>query len=195
MDLFNLAAKLTLDSSQFEKGVSDANKQGQGLASSFSGVFGKIKKFTAGALSVAAIKKAVSAVVELANATADYGDRIDKQSQVLGLSRKAYQEWDYILGQNGASIDSLGASMKTLNAAIQSATEGNEEYNGALVKLGLNYVELNQMSPEDRFEAVVRAFQKMPEGAKKSAFWVVWRLSSCPCPQYWKTISNGRCVF
>lgn len=169
MDLFNLAAKLTLDSSQFEKGVSDANKQGQGLASSFSGVFGKIKKFAAGALSLAALKKTVGAVVELANATADYGDRIDKQSQVLGLSRKAYQEWDYILGQNGASIDSLGVSMKTLNAAIQSATEGNEEYNGALVKLGLNYVELNQMSPEDRFEAVVRAFQKMPEGAKKSA--------------------------
>ena len=169
MDLFNLAARLTLDSDQFDKGLSGAEKSGKGLASSLEGTFGKIKKLAAGALSVAAIKKGVDAVLDLANATAEYGDRIDKQSQVLGMSRKAYQEWDYILGQNGASIDSMATSMKTLNSLVLNAAEGSEEAKDTFAQLGLSIHEIEQLNPEDQFEAVVRAFQKMPAGAQKSA--------------------------
>ena len=168
MTAFELIAKLTADTSGFDSAMSKAEKSGKSLKDSLENTFGKIKKVAAGALSVAAIKKGIDTVVDFANEVAQVGDRIDKQSQVLGLSRKAFQEWDYILGQNGASIDSMSVSMKTLNAAIKSATDGSDEYNEALVKLGLNYVELNDMSVEDQFEAVVRAFQKMPAGAKKS---------------------------
>ena len=169
MDLFSLAAKLTLDSDKFDKGIVSAEKSGKGLASSLEGTFSKIKKFAAGALSVAALKKGFDAVVDLANATSDYGDKVDKQSQVLGLSRKAYQEWDYILGQNGASIDSLGVSMKTLNSLVLDAAAGGKESKNAFAQLGLGIHEIEQLEPEKQFESVVRAFQKMPAGAKKSA--------------------------
>ena len=169
MDLFSLAAKLTLDSDGFDKGIVGAEKSGKGLASSLEGTFSKIKKFAAGALSVAALKKGFDAVVDLANATSDYGDKVDKQSQALGLSRKAYQEWDYILGQNGASIDSLGVSMKTLNSLVLDAAAGGKESKNAFAQLGLGIHEIEQLEPEKQFESVVRAFQKMPAGAKKSA--------------------------
>ena len=169
MDLFSLAAKLTLDSEGFDKGIVGAEKSGKGLASSLEGTFSKIKKFAAGALSVAALKKGFDAVVDLANATSDYGDKVDKQSQALGLSRKAYQEWDYILGQNGASIDSLGVSMKTLNSLVLDAAAGGKESKNAFAQLGLGIHEIENLNMEDQFEAVVRAFQKMPAGAKKSA--------------------------
>lgn len=169
MTAFELVAKLVADTSSFDSAMNKAEKSGKNLQSSLSGTFGKVKKLVASALSVAAIKKGVDSVISLANEVSNAGDKIDKQSQVLGLSRKAYQEWDYILGQNGASIDSMSVSMKTLNSAILSAADGSEEYNEALVKLGLNYVELGDMNMEGQFEAVVRAFQKMPAGAKKSA--------------------------
>lgn len=169
MDLFNLAAKLTLDSGGFDKGVVGAEKSGKGLASSLEGTFSKIKKLAAGALSVAALKKGFDALMDLANATADYGDRVDKQSQALGLSRKAYQEWDYILGQNGASIDSLGVSMKTLNSLVLDAAAGGKESKDTFAQLGLGIHEIEQLEPEKQFEEVVRAFQRMPAGAKKSA--------------------------
>lgn len=169
LDLFNLAAKLTLDSDSFDKGVSDAEKSGKGLASSLEGTFSKIKKFAVGALSVAAIKKGIDAVLDLANATSAAGDKIDKQSQVLGLSRKAYQEWDYILSQNGASIDSLGVSMKTLNNLVLDAAAGGKESKDTFEQLGLGIHEIEQLEPEKQFEAVVRAFQEMPAGAQKSA--------------------------
>lgn len=169
MDVFNLFAKLTLDSDGFDRGVKGAEKSGKGLAASLEGTFGKIKKFAAGALSVVALKKGFDAVMDLANATADYGDKVDKQSQALGLSRKAYQEWDYILGQNGASIDSLGFSMKTLNTLVLSAAAGSKESKNAFAELGLGIHEIEKLNPEEQFEAVVRAFQKMPAGAQKSA--------------------------
>ena len=169
MDLFNLAAKLTLDSSGFEKGISGADSQGKGLADSLGKTFDRIKKAAAAAISVAAVKKGIDTLMSFANEVSSVGDKIDKQSQALGLSRKAYQEWDYILGQNGASIDSLGVSMKTLNSAILSAGEGSKESMTAFRQLGLNVHEIETMNMEDQFDAVVRAFQKMPAGAQKSA--------------------------
>lgn len=169
MDVFKLAAQLTLNSDGFDRGVKGAEKSGKGLAASLEGTFSKIKKFAAGAISVVALKKGFDAVMDLANATADYGDKVDKQSQALGLSRKAYQEWDYILGQNGASIDSLGISMKTLNALVLDAAAGGKESKTAFAQLGLGIHEIEKLNPEEQFEAVVRAFQKMPAGAQKSA--------------------------
>lgn len=169
MDLFNLAAKLTLDSSGFEKGISGADSQGKGLADSLGKTFDRIKKAAAAAISVAAVKKGIDTLMSFANEVSSVGDKIDKQSQALGLSRKAYQEWDYILGQNGASIDSLGVSMKTLNSAILGAGEGSKESMTAFRQLGINVHELETMNMEDQFDAVVRAFQKMPAGAQKSA--------------------------
>lgn len=169
MELFSVVGKLLLDSSGFDKGVSEADKSGRGLASKLEASFSKIKKFAAGALSVAAIKKGIDSVMQLAAETSAAGDKIDKQSQALGLSRKAYQEWDYILGQSGASIDSMGISMKTLNGLILNAAAGSEESKDAFAQLGLSIHEIETLSMEDQFESVVRAFQKLPPGAQKSA--------------------------
>ena len=169
MTAFELVAKLTADTSGFDRAMNKADRSGRNLKDSLSGTFGKIKKVVVGALSVAAIKKGIDSVINLANEVSNAGDKIDKQSQALGLSRKAYQEWDYILGQNGASIDSLGVSMKTLNSLVLNAADGSKEAKNAFSKLGVNIHEIKKLSPEDQFEAVVRAFQKMPAGAKKSA--------------------------
>ena len=169
MELFSVVGKLLLDSSGFDKGVSEADKSGRGLASKLEASFSKIKKFAAGALSVAAIKKGIDSVMQLATETSAAGDKIDKQSQALGLSRKAYQEWDYILGQSGASIDSMGISMKTLNGLILNAAAGSKESKDAFAQLGLSIHEIETLSMEDQFESVVRAFQKLPPGAQKSA--------------------------
>lgn len=169
MDLFNLAAKISLDDGKFNEGIARAEKAGKGLGSSLENTFGKIASAAKALAAGVAIKKVADTIIGLANATAEAGDRIDKQSQVLGMSRKAYQEWDYILGQNGASIDAMGVSMKTLNNLILESQEGSKEAKNAFAKLGLGIHEIENLNPEDQFEAVVRAFQAMPAGAKKSA--------------------------
>lgn len=166
MDLFTLSAKLKMDSSDFDRGMKAAEESGGGLAGKLEKSFDTAKKAFKAVVSVAAVKTAVSAFVGLTNSAAAAGDTIDKQSQALGMSRKAYQEWDYILSQSGASIDSMGTSMKTLNAAIM---DGGKDSKAALAQLGLSFRDLQMMNQEQQFEAVVQAFQKMPEGATKSA--------------------------
>lgn len=169
MTAFELIAKLTADTSGFDSAMSKAEKSGKSLKGSLENTFGKIKKVAAGALSVAAIKKGIDTVIDFANEVSQAGDRIDKQSQALGLSRKAFQEWDYILGQNGASIDSMSVSMKTLNNLILDAANGGKESKSAFAQLGIGIHEIEKLKPEEQFEAVVRAFQRMPAGAEKSA--------------------------
>lgn len=168
-ELFNLAARFTADTSQLVQGVNKARDvMGQGVdaANKLDKTLGKLKTAFAAVVSVAAVAKVAQSVKGLADSVSAAGDRIDKNSQALGMSRKAYQEWDYILGQSGASIDSLGVSMKTLNDAILSGGDGTVT---ALKTLGLSLKDLKGMSQEDQFEAMVEAFQKMPAGAQKSA--------------------------
>lgn len=165
MTLFELAGKITLDSKGFNTGVKDAEKSGAQLKDKLASSFDKIKAAAGLVVSVTAIKKGIDAVKSFADGVAAAGDRVDKQSQALGMSRKAFQEWDYILGQNGVSIDNLGTSMKTLGEAISKGGGKNVK---AFNDLGLNIRKLKKMNPEEQFEATVRAFQKMPAGAKKS---------------------------
>ena len=89
MTLFELVAKITADSSEFNTAVGKAERSGKSLKDSLSANMGKIKAAIAGALSVAVIKKGIDTVVNLANEVSAFGDRIDKQSQALGLSRNA----------------------------------------------------------------------------------------------------------
>ena len=166
MDLFTVAAKLRLDSGDFEKNLRKMDHEGKGFADSLAKSFEKVKKIAVAIGSAFAVKKVADGMWNLANAAAQAGDKIDKQSQALGMSRKAYQEWEYILSQSGASIDSMGVSMKTLNSVI---LEGSDDTRQALSKLHLSTTELKHMSQEDAFKKVVEAFQKIPAGAQKSA--------------------------
>lgn len=169
MKVFNLEAILGLNKDGFDKGVRDAKGEGKDLRDSLSQSFSKIKTAAKAFLGAAIFKEIIDGAKSLVDEVAQVGDTIDKQSQMLGLSRKAYQEWDYILGQNGASIESLGASMRTLNSLFMSAKDGGEEANDTFAQLGISVHELEKMQPEEQFEHLVRALQKLPAGAQKSA--------------------------
>ena len=158
MDLFTLSAKLTVDSGAFTKGLNDAEKAGSNLSSKLDKITSVAKK-VAGAL---VFKKAISSLKSLADKAGQAGDKIDKASQKVGLSRTAYQEWAYILDKCGGNIDSLGTALKTMNNKIETGSD-------AVGKLGLKFEDLQKMSIEDRFNAVVKALQDMPDGAEKSA--------------------------
>lgn len=103
----------------------------------------------------------------LVNKTADAADRIDKLSQQLGLSRQGFQELDFILGQNGVSIDSLGIGMKQFSQHLYGLQTGAANSSDLFRKLGLD-ASVSAMSQEDAFKTVVAAFQDMEEGAEKA---------------------------
>lgn len=118
-----------------------------------------------GAGAVAAGKK----IWDMANDTAAAGDTVDKMSQKLGMSAKAYQEWDYVLSQSGADIESMGAGFKSLTNLVDKATSGNDAAAASFEKLGISTKELKDMSREDIFALTVKRMQEMGDTTERAA--------------------------
>ena len=116
---------------------------------------------------VALVKK----VDSLVKGTAQLTDRIDKQSQKIGMSRKAYQEWDYILDQTGANVDRLQMSMKTLSTVVDEAERGNKTYVETLERLGVETKDVNgrAKSQERIFKDVFSALANVSNETERTA--------------------------
>lgn len=119
----------------------------------------------AGAATVGGVLKLADAVRQLVEDTVEYGDNVDKMSQKMGISIEAYQEWDAILQRNGSSMNSISTSFKTLALAAQNASD---EQVAAFERVGLSLAEVEEMSQEDLFAAVISGLQGMEEGALRT---------------------------
>lgn len=124
-----------------------------------------------------ACKTAMVGLTALAGATAltvnktrEYADRVDDNSKKIGLSKKAYQEWDYIITRFGGNIDGLQMGMKALVNQTVGVTQGNKNAISNFKKLGISIKDTNGKikSQEVLFEEVVSKMQKYPDGVAKA---------------------------
>lgn len=160
MDVLNLRGVLTLDKSQYDKGLADADTG----AHSFGGRFSKAMKV--GAVAVAALgaatavagKKLVSGAMDVAK----YGDHVDKMSQKIGISAEAYQKWDYVMQRAGGNVDQLKMGMKTLS---QQAEKNSD----AFQKLGISQEEVKSLNQEQLFERTIKGLSDMEAGTERTA--------------------------
>lgn len=153
MNVFELMAKISLDTSGYTKSLDTAKKA--------AGTVAKVGVAAFAAVGTAAVGAGVKLVKETAN-VASYGDNIDKMSQKMGISAKAYQEWDAVMQHSGTSIDALKPSMKTM---ANQAQQGAEEFQ----KLGISQEEVKNLSQEDLFGRVIEGLQNMEEGTERTA--------------------------
>lgn len=163
MNIFELVAKIVLDSSEAKQEMADTEKSAETLGD-------KLKNGlkTAAGVGAAALTAAGAAaftfgkeMLQGVGQVAEYGDNIDKMSQKMGMSAEAYQEWDAIMRHSGTSIESMNASMKTMSAAAESGSD-------AFQKLGISQEEVANMSKEDLFSAVITGLQGMEEGTERT---------------------------
>lgn len=121
-----------------------------------------------------AVGAGLSAVVAttgvIVNKTMEAGDRIDKMSQKIGLSRDSFQKWDYILSQSGTDIEKMQVGMKTMSQQMVASTKQGSEAQKMFQRLGVSVKDSNGKfkTQEQAFEEVIRAFQKMPDGIEKA---------------------------
>lgn len=137
----------------------------------------KMSRLTGGLKKVGGALTAVGATVGVvggailrgANQVAEMGDRIDKMSQKIGMSRESFQEWDYILSQNGGNIDSLQMGFKTLTTQIGMAGKGSKESVAMFKRLGVSIKDNNGnlRKQDDVFNDTITALQKMGETTER----------------------------
>ena len=163
MDIFDLVAKLTLDTTPYEDGLKGAESDATSIGGKIGGVLGKIGGGVG--LAVGAVTTGVTALsgalVDGVTDLASYGDNIDKMSQKMGISAEAYQEWDAVMQHSGTSMETLKASMKTMANAVENNNE-------AFAQLGITEEQLATMSQEDIFSAVITGLQNMEEGTERT---------------------------
>lgn len=164
MNVFELFATLSIDTSQYdesldaseEKGSSFASKLGKGMATA-----GKVAGAALAATTAATIAGG-KAFVDGVSSMAAYGDNIDKMSQKMNMSAEAFQEWDFVMQHNGTTIESMQASIKTLSNAAENGSEAFEQ-------LGLSQEEISKMSGEELFSATITALQDVESETQRTA--------------------------
>ena len=162
---------------RYQQAQDDAAKGGNDLAAASEGVSKGLTVAAAAGKAAAAAIAAVGAaavagakkLVDMAAETAAAGDRIDKQSQRLGMSAEAFQEWDFIMSQNGATIDNLKTGLNKLNNLVDDAKNGSSSAAENFKRLGLSMDEINSMGLEERFSAVIAALQNIDDESERNA--------------------------
>ena len=149
----------------FKEQVADAKKSvdgdianmGKNIAAGFAGV-------------VAGATAAVAGVYKFATGTAETADNIDKMSQKIGISRQAYQEWDYICSQCGVDVDVFKNGVKTLTTQMDAAAGGSETAQETFKALGLTWEDGNGKlkSQEQMMEEAITALAGMEDGTERA---------------------------
>lgn len=167
MEIFKLFGSVLVDTAEAEKSISKTDEKAEGLGKKLQNGSATAKKWAIGLGAAAASVGA--AMLKTAKDTAAHADEIDKMSQKLGLSREAYQEWDYVLSQAGVDIGSMETGMKTLTNQLDDAKNGSEKAQKRFEALGLSLEDLQSMSREDIFEATITGFQNMEDSTERAA--------------------------
>lgn len=128
-----LKASLLIDTSKAEAALNGVKGKLQG----FGKTVGSIGK--AVGVAGAAITGAAGAAFKFVDNYTKMADGIDEGSQRIGLSTKAYQEWDHILKMSGTSIDQLEVGSKKLTLSMAAAQEGGESQIATFQRLGVEY--------------------------------------------------------
>lgn len=166
--IFTLMGSILIDNDKANESIKKTEGHAEGLAGKLGKGIGTAAKWGA-AIGGAAIAGG-AALFGMASKASDAGDRIDKMSQKIGVSSTAFQEFDYILGQNGTDVEKLQVGLKTLVQRMDESTQGTGKGAEAFSKLGLSATDAagQLKSQEVMFEETAKAMMALPEGAEKS---------------------------
>ncbi len=167
VEIFKLFGSIFVDNDEANKSIAKTDEKASGVANTLGNGVKKAAKW--GAAVVGGATAAATGLTAMASKTAESADEVDKMSQKLGLSREAYQEWDYVLSQSGVDIDSMQSGLKTLTNKIDDAKNGSKSAQEMFSKLGISMDDLNSMSREDIFNTVVSSMQGMGDTAERAA--------------------------
>ena len=158
-----LVYKIQGDNSEFDRSIDKSESK--------VNKFGSVADKMLAGVTVAAIGMVVKKVGDMVVATAQATDRVDKMSQKIGISRTAFQEWDFILSQSGASVDGLQMGVKTLSNAADEARKGTALYAESFDRLGVSVTDVNgnMKDQETLFSEVFSALADMENQTERTA--------------------------
>lgn len=163
MDLFNLSAKLTLDTSDYDKKIDDAKQKTED--------YEKVSKKSLGVVIANAWAQISAKIIEVskqiaqvAKQTIDYADSIGDLAQQWGFTTREIQEFNYWATMNGTTIESVMTGMRGL---VNQARAGSD----AFEQLGVSVKNADGSFKDQKtlFLETLDALNKMPNQTQRNA--------------------------
>lgn len=114
-----------------------------------------LRKIAIGAGAVIVAFKAIKGLINNALQVAEMGDEIKDNAQKVFMGTTAYQEWGYVLKQNGLEMANLKTGMRQFSQLVASG-------NGVLAKYGVTATDV-----DTAFEQAVYSIQNMSTETEK----------------------------
>ena len=156
------------ESNTLGKEVKDAGDQAEKSANGgFTVLKGALANLASDALRGAidgiknGLQEIVNASIEAVNEVTALADSIGKNSDKLGISTQAYQEWAYVFERSGADIEGFKGSFMTLTKAIENGSD-------AFTELGISAEDLENLNKEEIFNKVIAGLQGVSDQEHKS---------------------------
>ena len=163
MELFNLTAKLGLDTSSYERELERAKQKGKEFADHTDKEV-KTKSVLAWTAIITAVVALTKKIVDLGKATIDYADNIQDMADKWGITTRQLQEFEYWATLNGTTMEAmLNAMTRLTNQAQVNAS--------AFKELGISVKNENGELKDQKqlFLEVVNALNKVENQTRKNA--------------------------
>jgi len=166
-EVFKMFGSVLVNTDKAEDSIAKTEKKAESLGNKLGNGIKTAGKW--GVAIGAGMAAAGTALFGMASKAAEATDEIDKMSQKIGISRQGYQEWGYVLSQNGMDVNSLQTGMKTLTSQFDDLSKGGKIATEAFGELGLSYEDLEGKSQEEVFNLTIEALQGMEDQTKRAA--------------------------
>jgi hypothetical protein len=112
------------------------------------------------------VNAAASAAAEFVGDIFELGGTLNDLTAQTGVGAEALQKWGFAAEQSGSSLEAVAAASVKLG---QNLATGNETAMKAVKALGLSFKDLEQATPQERFELVAAAIGKIEDPANQAA--------------------------
>lgn len=152
--------QLFADDSKLVKGLRRAEKRLKAFGNKVRSV--GLKTAALGAAIVAPMAAATKSFM-------NYGDELGKMSERTGIAAKSLSELQFVASQTGTDFSALESGIRRMQRSIYDAGKGLSTATDALADLGLEFSDLDGLSPEDQFKVLADRIGQIEDPTRKAA--------------------------
>jgi hypothetical protein len=158
-----LAVKITAITKDFESSIKNAQKTMQDVGTTVNQVGKGMSTFVTGPIVALG-----AGFLALATQTGNYADRILDLSAITGMSTDAIQEFQNVAKIAGVSLESVTAASSKLTRQMTELQTGTGKNAEALAELGIEFTNLEKMSPDERMKTLIDALANIEDPANRA---------------------------
>lgn len=169
VELFKLFGTIFVNNEEANEALDDTNEKAEGTGGRFEKLGGIATK--AGGIIAAGVGIAVGAVGGLMTKTMETTAEINKFSQVTGMSKEGFQEWDSVAKKFGFSMEAAAGDMAALAERAMDASSGVGENAEMFKKLGVSVTDSSGKlkTQEQLFNETIAGLQGMENATERNA--------------------------